>query len=116
MRHHPILHYTKLHTGLDLAGGDPVIRAADSGRVILTVVSEAYGNFTVIDHGVIDGRRVTTAYAHQAQFLVREGQAVAKGDRIGVIGSTGYSTGPHLHFEVREDGTVVDPLAWLDGR
>jgi murein DD-endopeptidase MepM/ murein hydrolase activator NlpD len=116
MRHHPILQYTKLHTGLDLAGGDPVIRAADSGRVILTVVSEAYGNFTVIDHGVIDGRRVTTAYAHQAQFLVREGQAVAKGDRIGVIGSTGYSTGPHLHFEVREDGTVVDPLAWLAGR
>ena len=79
----------------------------------MTIVSEAYGNFTVIDHGVIDGHRVTTAYAHQAQVLVRPGQEVRKGDRIGVIGSTGFSTGPHLHFEVREDGTVVDPMTWL---
>jgi murein DD-endopeptidase MepM/ murein hydrolase activator NlpD len=79
----------------------------------MTDVSEAYGNFTVIDHGVIDGHRVTTAYAHQAQFLVRPGQEVRKGDQIGVIGSTGFSTGPHLHFEVREDGTVVDPMTWL---
>jgi murein DD-endopeptidase MepM/ murein hydrolase activator NlpD len=116
MRFHPILHYTKLHTGTDFAGGDPVIRAADHGRVILTVVSEAYGNFTVVDHGVIRGERVTTAYAHQAQFLVREGQEVRKGQQIGVVGSTGYSTGPHLHFEVRENGTVVDPLTWLTRR
>ena len=79
----------------------------------MTVVSEAYGNFTVIDHGVIGGDRITTAYAHQSQFLVREGQRVQKGQQIGVIGSTGYSTGPHLHFEVRRDGVVVDPLAWL---
>jgi murein DD-endopeptidase MepM/ murein hydrolase activator NlpD len=116
MRVHPILHYTKLHTGTDFAGGDLAVRAADNGRVILTVVSAAYGNFTVIDHGVIDGKRVTTAYAHQARFLVREGQSVAKGEQIGIIGSTGYSTGPHLHFEVREDGTVVDPLTWLARR
>jgi murein DD-endopeptidase MepM/ murein hydrolase activator NlpD len=116
MRFHPILHYNKLHTGTDFAGGDLAVRAADDGRVLMTVVSEAYGNFTVIDHGVVDGKRVTTAYAHQAVFLVREGQAVSKGDQIGVIGSTGYSTGPHLHFEVREDGTVVDPITWLARR
>ena len=112
MRLHPILRYTKLHTGLDIAGGGAIV-APDDGRVLMTVASTAYGNFTVIDHGVIDGRRVTTSYAHQAAFPVGEGEKVTKGARIGVVGSTGYSTGPHLHFEVREDGTVVDPLTWL---
>ena len=112
MRKHPILGYVKLHTGTDFAGGSTIL-AADTGRVIMTVTSTAYGNFTVIDHGVIDGHRLTTAYAHQAQFLVREGDAVTKGQPIGIVGSTGYSTGPHLHFEVREDGAVVDPMTWL---
>jgi murein DD-endopeptidase MepM/ murein hydrolase activator NlpD len=113
MRYHPILHYRKLHTGTDFAGGGSAIRAADDGRVIMTLVSEAYGRFTVIDHGVIGGHRITTAYAHQSRFLVREGQRVRKGEQIGVIGSTGYSTGPHLHFEVRRDGILVDPMTWL---
>ena len=113
MRYHPILHYRKLHTVTDFAGGGSAVRAADDGRVIMTVVSEAYGNFTVIDHGAIGGDRITTAYAHQSQVLVREGQRVETGQQIGVIGSTGYSTGPHLHFEVRQGGVVVDPLAWL---
>lgn len=112
MRKHPILGYVKLHTGTDIAGGSTIL-AADTGRVVMTVTSAAYGNFTVIDHGVVDGRRLTTAYAHQAQFLVREGDAVEKGQPIGIVGSTGYSTGPHLHFEVREDGAVVDPMTWL---
>ncbi len=112
MRFHPILHYTKLHTGTDFAGGS-VIHAADDGRVLMTVVSTAYGNFTVIDHGMVDGKRVTTAYAHQSRFLVRPGQRVSKGDPIGIVGATGYATGPHLHFEVREDGTVVDPMRFL---
>jgi murein DD-endopeptidase MepM/ murein hydrolase activator NlpD len=112
MRFHPILHYTKLHTGTDFAGGS-IIHAADDGRVLMTVVSTAYGNFTVIDHGMVDGRRVTTAYAHQAQFLVTPGQRVTKGDPIGIVGATGYATGPHLHFEVRENGTVVDPMTYL---
>ena len=113
MRYHPILHYRKLHTGIDFDGGGSTVRSADDGRVLMTVVSEAYGNFTVIDHGVIDGHRITTAYAHQSQFLVREGQRVRKGQAIGVIGSTGYSTGPHLHFEVRRDRSPVDPMTWL---
>jgi murein DD-endopeptidase MepM/ murein hydrolase activator NlpD len=112
MRYHPILHYTKLHTGTDFAGGT-VIRAADDGRVLTTLVSTAYGNFTVIDHGVRGGKRITTAYAHQSQFLVRPGQRVSKGDPIGIVGATGFATGPHLHFEVRENGTVVDPMLFL---
>jgi murein DD-endopeptidase MepM/ murein hydrolase activator NlpD len=61
MRYHPLLHYRKLHTGTDFAGGGSAVRAADDGRVLMTVVSEAYGNLTVIDHGVLDGHRVTTA-------------------------------------------------------
>ncbi len=112
MRYHPILHYTKLHTGTDFAGGS-IIRAADDGRVLMAVLSTAYGNFTVVDHGVIDGRRVTTAYAHQARALVAPGDVVRKGDPIGIVGQTGYATGPHLHFEVRENGTVVDPMVFL---
>jgi murein DD-endopeptidase MepM/ murein hydrolase activator NlpD len=113
MRYHPILHYTKLHTGTDFGHDDNVIQAADGGVVIMTVANRAYGNMTVIDHGTIDGRHITTFYAHQSRFLVKEGQRVKKGDVIGVIGSTGYATGPHLHFEVRDDGAVEDPAPWL---
>ncbi|MGZ4589359.1 MAG: M23 family metallopeptidase [Actinomycetes bacterium] len=112
-RFHPILHYVKLHTGTDFAVGDGLAHAADDGRVLFTLVSRAYGNFTVIDHGVIDGRHITTAYAHQAKFLVKPGQAVKKGEVIGVIGATGYATGPHLHFEVRDNGAVENPMTWL---
>jgi murein DD-endopeptidase MepM/ murein hydrolase activator NlpD len=110
---HPILHYVKLHTGTDFAVGDGFAHAADDGRVLFTVLSRAYGMFTVIDHGVLAGRHITTAYAHQAQFLVKPGDAVQKGQRIGVIGATGYATGPHLHFEVRDNGAVENPMTWL---
>jgi murein DD-endopeptidase MepM/ murein hydrolase activator NlpD len=113
MRFHPILHYTKLHTGTDFGHDDNVIQAADDGVVIMTVFNRAYGNMTVIDHGTIDGRHITTFYGHQSRFLVKEGQRVKKGDVIGVIGATGYATGPHLHFEVRDDGAVEDPAPWL---
>ena len=112
-RFHPILRYTKLHTGTDLSAADGTVYAADDGVVLFTVFNRAYGNMTVVDHGVIDGRSITTMYAHQARFLVEEGDRVEKGQPIGVIGSTGYSTGPHLHFEVRDAGTVVDPMPWL---
>jgi murein DD-endopeptidase MepM/ murein hydrolase activator NlpD len=113
MRMHPILHYVKLHTGTDFAVGDGFAHAADKGRVLFTIVSVSYGNFTVIDHGTVNGRHITTAYAHQAKFLVKPGDVVAKGQKIGIIGSTGYATGPHLHFEVRDDGAVEDPMTWL---
>jgi len=113
MRMHPILHYVKLHTGTDFAVGNGFSHAADSGRVLFTMVSVAYGNFTVIDHGITNGRHITTCYAHQAKFLVKPGDVVAKGQKIGVIGSTGYATGPHLHFEVRVRGAAIDPRAVL---
>ena len=113
MRMHPILHYVKLNTGTDFAVGNGFAHAADTGRVLFTIVSVAYGNFTVIDHGTINGRRITTCYAHQARFLVKPGDVVAKGQKIGIIGATGYATGPHLHFEVRDDGAVEDPMTWL---
>jgi len=112
-RFHPILRYTKLHTGADFGRADGTVYAADDGVVLFTVANRAYGNMTVVDHGVIDGRSVTTMYAHQARFLVKEGQRVTKGQPIGIIGSTGYSTGPHLHFEVRDAGTVENPMRWL---
>jgi murein DD-endopeptidase MepM/ murein hydrolase activator NlpD len=112
-RYHPILHITKLHTGTDFAVGDGFAHAADDGRVLFTIVSVAYGNFTIIDHGVIHGRHITTCYAHQAKFLVHPGDVVRKGQRIGIIGSTGYATGPHLHFEVRDNGAVENPMFWL---
>jgi murein DD-endopeptidase MepM/ murein hydrolase activator NlpD len=79
----------------------------------MTILSTAYGNFTVIDHGMRGGKHITTAYAHQSKFLVHVGQVVHKGDPIGIVGATGYATGPHLHFEVRENGTVVDPIPFL---
>jgi murein DD-endopeptidase MepM/ murein hydrolase activator NlpD len=112
MRRHPILGYVKMHTGTDFGRGDGTVYAADAGRVLFTMVSKAYGNMTVIDHGIVDGRRVTTLYAHQARFLVAEGQQVRKGQPVGVIGATGYATGPHLHFEVRDDGAPTDPMGW----
>ena len=112
-RFHPILRYIKLHTGADFGRADGTVYAADDGVVLFTVANKAYGNMTVVDHGVIDGESVTTMYAHQARFLVKEGERVNKGQAIGLIGSTGYSTGPHLHFEVREAGTVENPMPWL---
>jgi murein DD-endopeptidase MepM/ murein hydrolase activator NlpD len=113
MRYHPILHYTKLHTGEDFGRGDGMIYAADAGVVLANMTSQAYGLLTIVDHGTIGGRHITTMYAHQSRALVSVGQRVAKGQRIGVIGATGYATGPHLHFEVRDDGAVTDPGHWL---
>ncbi len=113
-RFHPILRYGKMHTGIDFAPGDGFIYAADDGVVIEAGWNGGgYGNMTVVDHGVVAGRATTTLYAHQAQLLVSTGDVVHKGQRIGVVGSTGRSTGPHLHFEVRIDGEPVDPAPYL---
>jgi murein DD-endopeptidase MepM/ murein hydrolase activator NlpD len=110
MRLHPILGYTKLHTGADLSVGDGWVYAADTGVVLKAEFNSAYGNMSVIDHGASG---VTTLYAHQATMQVRVGDRVTKGQRIGRIGSTGYSTGPHLHFEVRLNGQPVDPWPYI---
>lgn len=112
-RFHPILHYVKVHTGSDFSRGDGLVYAADAGTVLMTELNVAYGNMTVVDHGTIGGLRVATLYAHQAAFAVKPGDRVGKGQPIGVIGSTGYSTGPHLHFEVRINGKPLDPAPFL---
>jgi len=113
-RLHPILNYVKVHTGTDLGIGDGVAYAADSGVVLLTEFNVAYGNMTVIDHGKVGGLRIATLYAHQSAIGVEPGDPVDKGQAIGIIGSTGYSTGPHLHFEVRVDGEPLDPTPFLE--
>jgi murein DD-endopeptidase MepM/ murein hydrolase activator NlpD len=103
------------HIGLDLgaAYGTPIY-AAHRGKVIYAGWMSGYGNLVMIKHE----NNVVTAYGHQSRLIVSVGQEVATGQQIGFEGSTGKSTGPHLHFEVRlngENGTKVDPLAWLSG-
>ncbi|MBR3281128.1 MAG: peptidoglycan DD-metalloendopeptidase family protein [Clostridia bacterium] len=108
-RLHPILKVYKLHTGVDIAGsgcnGKPVVAAA-SGTVIVAKYNAAYGNYVVIDHG----GGITTLYAHSSKLEVKAGDKVKAGQEIMKVGTTGYSTGPHLHFEVRENGKYVDPI------
>ncbi|MBD2460020.1 peptidoglycan DD-metalloendopeptidase family protein [Oscillatoria sp. FACHB-1407] len=109
-RVHPILGYRRFHAGIDFgAGYGTVIRAADSGTVIFAGWYGGYGRSVIIDHG----NNLTTLYAHASELYVSEGQAVQRGQAIAAVGSTGLSTGPHLHFEVRENGTPVNPLNYL---
>ena len=109
-RVHPIFGTVRQHNGIDLGGdtGDRV-RAARSGEVILAGERGGFGNTIVIYHGL----GYSTLYAHLSRIEVSEGQQVQSGDRIGAIGSTGWSTGPHLHFELRIDGGAVDPTPFL---
>ncbi|MHB0976721.1 MAG: murein hydrolase activator EnvC family protein [Candidatus Aquicultorales bacterium] len=100
------------HMGMDfgLPEGTPIV-AANSGTVIEAGYGGGYGNLTVIDHG----NGLTSAYAHQSSIAVSVGQTVQAGQLIGYIGSTGVSTGPHLHFEIRVDGEPQNPRGWLGG-
>jgi murein DD-endopeptidase MepM/ murein hydrolase activator NlpD len=113
MRVHPVTGVYKLHTGVDFAGGGSGMFAAADGVVTYAAYDPAYGNMVKVNHGRKDGRRLTTWYAHGTGLAVSVGQQVQAGQRIGTIGSTGYSTGPHLHFELRLDGTPVNPLPYL---
>jgi murein DD-endopeptidase MepM/ murein hydrolase activator NlpD len=111
-RIHPIFHNRRLHTGIDIgAPRGAAIVAAGSGTVAYVGYRGGYGNTVIIDHG----NGVMTLYAHQlsGSIAVAKGARVSKGQRIGSVGSTGYSTGPHLHFEVRVSGNPVDPLGYL---
>ena len=100
----------RMHQGLDIAAptGRP-ITAAKSGTVIVAGWSGGYGQLVVIDHG----GGLATAYAHQSRIAVKTGDPVTQGGLVGFVGSTGHSTGPHLHFEVRVNGAARDPLPYL---
>ncbi len=110
MRFHPILKTRKMHTGVDIgAPMSATIVAADSGKIIHAGWMGGYGQVLVVDHG----NGISTLYAHQSAFLVSNGQTVNRGDPIGKVGSTGWSTGPHLHFEVRINGSYTDPMPYI---
>jgi murein DD-endopeptidase MepM/ murein hydrolase activator NlpD len=114
MRYDPYYRVWQLHAGTDFAAGSgqPIYAAAD-GRVIFASWRGGYGNYTCLSHGTYHGQGLSTCYAHQSRILVGLGQWVRRGQVIGRVGTTGASTGNHLHFEVRLDGTPTNPLRWL---
>lgn len=119
-RTHPIFKRRIKHNGIDIAAPRGYkIRAANSGYVIVAGQKpryKGYGKIVVIDHGrrASDQKTVSSFYAHQSRILVKEGEFVKKGQEIGWVGSTGYATGPHLHFEIRLNGVPVNPMRYLD--
>jgi hypothetical protein len=112
-RPHPILHIRRPHLGIDIAApeGTPVTAPA-TGRVIKVARSLSYGLRVEIDHG----NGIVTRYAHLKSALVKEGQDVIAGTMLGRVGSSGLSTGPHLHYEVRRNGRPIDPLTYVINR
>lgn len=104
------LRWGRMHEGIDLAvsQGTPII-ATEAGRVLFSGWADGYGNYIVIDHG----GGFSSRYGHASRLLVRAGQKVKKGQTIAQVGSTGHSTGPHLHFELVSQGKHVNPLALL---
>jgi len=111
-RIHPIQQTEKFHAGIDIgAQSGQAIYAADTGVVATAASNSSYGNYVLINHGSGNA----TLYAHMSSMAVSSGQSVNKGDVIGYVGSTGWSTGPHLHFEIRQGGSTVNPLQFFSG-
>ena len=113
-RTHPLWGYRSLHDGVDFgaACGTP-IRAAASGRVLSTYFQTAWGNRIIIDHGVHRGVGVATISNHLSSYAVSAGERVERGEVVGYVGSTGWSTGCHLHYSVLNNGSAVDPMGWF---
>jgi murein DD-endopeptidase MepM/ murein hydrolase activator NlpD len=110
LRNHPTLGRPVKHNGIDFGSGRGTeIYAAANGKVVLSEFNSSFGNYIVIDHK--DGQ--STAYAHLDKLVISKGETVSKGQLIGYSGSTGRSTGPHLHYEVRTNGTPVNPKDYL---
>lgn len=113
-RVHPIFKRKIFHSGVDL--GMPMnatVKAANSGKVIFVGWYGGYGKVVIIDHGRINGVPTTSLYAHLSSYRVSVGSSVTKGQVIGNVGTTGYSTGPHLHFEVRQNGQPTNPFNFI---
>jgi len=113
-RIHPIFKTRKFHSGIDIgAAMNTPIKASNTGKVIMAGWYGGYGKVIIIDHGVVRGQPITTLYGHLNTISVSQGQYVKQGQIIGRVGTTGYSTGPHLHFEVRVKGQVRNPLNYI---
>lgn len=116
-RFHPILKYWRMHNGVDMtAACGTVVIAAFQGTVVQAGWNGGYGNLIVIDHGNYRGKNVISKYAHLSRIGVRVGDKVTTGQGIALSGTTGLSTGCHLHFEIKENGSYVDPAPYLTGK
>ena len=113
MRNHPVIHVYTNHSGMDIGApmGSYAI-AANDGVVTTATYSNSYGNMVIINHG----GGITTLYGHASQLLVQVGDVVKRGDPILKVGSTGWSTGPHLHFEIRVNGKTIDPYPYVTSK
>lgn len=111
-RYHPILKMSRMHSGIDFASnmGANIYATAD-GVIKTTATGQGYGRLVVIDHGF----GYETRYAHLSKIKVRAGQKVTRGQVIGLVGNSGLSTGPHVHYEIRKNGTPVDPINYFHG-
>lgn len=113
-RQHPIYGDTRFHAGIDIgAGWGTSVWAAAAGTVVHAGSAGGYGNLVLVSHGTYGGRDIVTGYAHMSSISVVVGEQIQPGEQVGRVGSTGNSTGPHLHFEVRRDGDPVEPLEWV---
>ncbi|WP_203336057.1 peptidoglycan DD-metalloendopeptidase family protein [Nocardioides limicola] len=114
-RNHPIYGYRSLHDGVDFGTGGcgAPLYASANGTVMSRYYQTAWGNRLVIDHGLVRGHGLATIYNHAARYIVSPGQRVSRGQVIGYVGSTGWSTGCHLHFTVLQNGRPVDPFNWF---
>ncbi|MDY5100390.1 MAG: M23 family metallopeptidase, partial [Oscillospiraceae bacterium] len=111
-RIHPIQNVTKFHAGVDIgAQSGQSIYASAAGTVAVSTYNDSYGNYVLINHGGGNA----TLYAHMSSTAVTAGQYVSQGQVIGYVGSTGWSSGPHLHFEIRLNGSTVNPLQFFSG-